>query len=99
MVEFGGRGEIAENLKRRAIEAQVANLPSAGNLMYSAGKVLEGIGEREFAIEAFQQAAEMDPRYLQRGYYHEELAGLQFLLGAVDDAVSSYELQSGGRAL
>jgi tetratricopeptide (TPR) repeat protein len=83
--------EIAEALKRRATEPQGAGLASPGNLMYTAAKVYQGIDEHDSAIAALLQAGDIDPGYLQRAYYHEELAGLLFVQGRFEEAAASYQ--------
>ena len=46
--------------------------------------------DKAVAKEWFERAAELDPSYLDRGYFHSDLAGVLFLNGDEEEAAAHY---------
>lgn len=68
--------ENAEKRLRRRLDN--GNRPGAASESYGLGMLRKRLKDAKSAIEAFQRAAELDDRYLQRAYFHSDLAGVLF---------------------
>jgi tetratricopeptide (TPR) repeat protein len=61
----------------------------AAQFTYSAARSV-GADDPPRAIQLFERAAERDPGYRQRDYWHREIAGLFFLSGNYQEAADAY---------
>jgi tetratricopeptide (TPR) repeat protein len=66
---------------------------------YNLAKALLRTGADEDAIQAFRKASELDASYLERAYYHSELAGVLFEASDYDESAYHYgrAIDLGGR--
>jgi Domain of unknown function (DUF4365)/Tetratricopeptide repeat len=63
---------------------------AAGRESYNLGHVFRGRHEPDKALKAYDRAAQLDPTYRDRQYFHEERAGVLFSAGRFDDAAELY---------
>jgi tetratricopeptide (TPR) repeat protein len=84
-------------LNRRAERGDLEGLAAEA---YNLGMLHKRLAGAEPAIQRFRQAAEHDPTYTERGYYHVDLAGALFEHGDFEAAAHHYgqavELGEGG---
>lgn len=68
---------------------------------YNLAKLYKGAYNAPEAVRWFREAAENDATYLDRSYYHSDLAGALFESGAYDAAASHYRtaVETGDRVL
>jgi tetratricopeptide (TPR) repeat protein len=57
---------------------------------YNMAMLNKRLKDKAVAKEWFERAAELDPSYLDRGYFHSDLAGVLFLNGDEEGAASHY---------
>jgi tetratricopeptide (TPR) repeat protein len=90
---------LSEAEARRAVEIARATFERAerdgdneraASESYNLAQALIRPGEREQAIAAFERAAQLDPSYERRDYFHAEIAGVLFESGRVTEAVDRY---------
>lgn len=68
--------------------ASGGNMRSAAIARYNYGSFLRANGRREEAIRQYEEAAELDPDYRDRGYFCAELAACLFDAKRMDSALS-----------
>ena len=83
---WGQNGDIRRGLAELMIAAR--GMPGSGELWMLIGAVHRNIGESERALEAFEKAVELDPRYTQT---FVELAGTYQLLRRFGDAEAAFD--------
>lgn len=57
---------------------------------YNMAMLNKRLKDKTVAKEWFERAAELDPSYLDRGYFHSDLAGVLFLNGDEEEAATHY---------
>lgn len=72
--------ELAEQVVGARLQRRIdrRDLPSAASEAYNLAMLYKRTLQLEKAQAAFERAAELDPTYLGRGYYHADLAGALF---------------------
>jgi tetratricopeptide (TPR) repeat protein len=80
--------EVEESTEDK-VEAAIAN--------YNLGSYLRSLSYHKAAFRCYRKAARLDQRYLERGYFYGELAGVTFLMKRYKMAASLYDhaLRSG----
>lgn len=64
---------------------------ASGAAAYNLAMLYKSAGDGEKAIHAFRKAAELDPAYLGRSYFHRDLAGAYFETGCYENAAAEYQ--------
>lgn len=80
--------EVGERTLKRA--EQRGDRAAAGAASYNLAMLHKSGREADLAIAAFRRAAELDPTYLERPYFHSDFAGVLFESGASADAAEHY---------
>ncbi|HEX6601453.1 MAG TPA: tetratricopeptide repeat protein, partial [Solirubrobacterales bacterium] len=57
---------------------------------YNVAMLEKRLKDKDAARHWFERAAELDPSYLDRGYFHSDLAGVLFLMGNKEEAAAHY---------
>jgi tetratricopeptide (TPR) repeat protein len=90
----------AADVARVGLDASLASgdANAAAADSYSLGKMLSHLGQWSDAAAAFELAAELDPGYDTRPYFHADLGAALFESGRYDEAAARYEraLELGG---
>jgi tetratricopeptide (TPR) repeat protein len=74
------------------VRERVADNPQqAAIASYNLGNFFRNAGRADEALEAYDQAASEDPRYLKHGYFHRERAGVLFGIRQYSDAVLEHQ--------
>lgn len=85
--------EQVVDVARVSLEATLAagNLAAAAGDAYNLGKALGRIDQWDEAVSAYEQAAELNPDYENRAYFHADLGGSLFESSRYEEAVGRYE--------
>jgi len=76
--------------RRYERRAERGDTHGAAAELYSRGMLHRRLGEDDAAITCFHRAAELDLTYLDRTYFHHDLASVFFESGRYEEAVTSY---------
>jgi tetratricopeptide (TPR) repeat protein len=88
----GERQILQTFLERRTrIEEGTKDPLSAATANYNLGNYLRSAKSHRAAFRRYRRAAEFDPKYLDRGYFCRELAGVLFLLARYKLSARLYE--------
>jgi tetratricopeptide (TPR) repeat protein len=85
--------EYRELMEARISRRQQSDRPiEAARESYSLATVFRGCRKPEDALASYDQAATLEPAYVDRPYFHEERAGALFGCGRYDEAAQVYGL-------